>query len=216
MDRRLSGWRGAAVGVALAFVGPGPAAWAQRSGPFFVSVQVAGGTGAVAVGGGYWLANRRLEPELLVGLLPGRLAGGRSLPIVSLKATYAPKGFGLGHSDWRVSPLTAGGLVSYTFGPNLYLSSRKTGRYPTKNYYWWSSALRLHAFVGPRVVQTAAGGWPRRRILGAEIGTTDLYLVSWLTNHTLRLPEILTLGFTAKAGGTPAYGPMPGPGNTAP
>ncbi|GAB3842811.1 hypothetical protein GCM10028821_51620 [Hymenobacter jeollabukensis] len=201
-------WRGAWAGLMLSLPAAaqsgGPAA-----GPFFVSVQVAGGTGAVAVGGGYWLAHRRLEPELLVGLLPGKLAGGRALPIVSLKATYAPRGFALGRSsDWRVTPLTVGGLVSYTVGPNLFLSSNHTGRYPAKGYYWWSSAVRVHAFVGPRLVQTAAGGWPRRRVLGAEIGTNDLYLVSWLTNRTLRLPEILTLGLTAKAGGAPADGPL--------
>ncbi|OON71044.1 hypothetical protein B0919_03365 [Hymenobacter sp. CRA2] len=187
----------------------GTAAHAQAAGPFFVSVQVAGGSGAVAVGGGYWLAHRQLEPELLIGVLPGKLAGGRPLPVFSLKTTYAPRGFRLGsEAAWRLSPLTVGGMISYTPGPNLYLVRNPDRRYSTNKYYWWPSALRIHGFVGARLAQTAAGGWPRRRLLAAEIGTNDLYFVSWLTNRTLRLPEILTLGLTAKAGGTPSYGPI--------
>ncbi|KAA9333328.1 hypothetical protein F0P96_10175 [Hymenobacter busanensis] len=166
-------------------------------GAFFLTVHIAGGTGAVAVGGGYWLARRRLEPELLLGIVPKKL-GGKTLGVVTLKTTYTPYAPQLGASRWQANPLSFGGLASYTFGPGLN-SSRAT-KYP-KGYYWWSSALRFGAVLGARLTHEGGAGWPQRSSYYAELGTNDLYLVSKITNRSLRLSEILTLGLGVKGGG---------------
>ncbi|WP_303309706.1 hypothetical protein [Hymenobacter sp. BT730] len=168
------------------------------AGPFFLTVQIGGGIGTVAVGGGYRLARQQLEPEVLVGFVPRRLAGGPALGIITLKTTYIPFSPKLGQ-HLRVSPLTVGGMLNYTLGRRFFLTSQSTGRYPTKGYYWWSSAVRVGAFVGPRLtyVGAAAQGW-RRTSAYAELSTNDLYLVSLLSNKTLSPAEILTLGLGAK------------------
>lgn len=168
------------------------------AGPFFLTVQVGGGMGTVAVGGGYRLARQQLEPEVLVGFVPRRLAGGRALGIITLKTTYIPFSPRLG-PHLRVSPLAVGGMVNYTLGRRFFLTSQSTGRYPTKGYYWWSTAVRVGAFAGSRLTYVGAAKEGFRRTSAyAELGTNDLYLVSLLSNKTLSPAEILTLGLGAK------------------
>ncbi|QJX46732.1 hypothetical protein HMJ29_07180 [Hymenobacter taeanensis] len=168
------------------------------AGPFFVALHFAGGTGLVAVGGGYRLAHQRLEPEVLVGYLPAKVAG-RAAAVLTLKASYIPFSPRLGHSSWEVSPVAAGGWLSYTTGQQYFLTNNSAGRY-RPGYYWWSSAVRVGAFVGPRLTRVGHPGTRHtpRQTLYAELGTNDLYLVSALTNHTLRLTDILTLGAGVK------------------
>ena len=165
--------------------------------PFFLTLHLAGGTGLVAVGGGVRVARERLEPEVLVGYLPRRLSGTKALAIFTLKATYLPWKTELGHSRWQAQPLTLGARVSYTTGQQFFLTGAGSGRY-RPGYYWWSSAVRLGLLAGSRLSYRPAGG--PRTSLYSELSTNDLHLVSALTNHTLRLPEILTLGGGVKVG----------------
>ncbi|TGE09386.1 hypothetical protein [Hymenobacter fodinae] len=164
------------------------------AGPFFLTLHFAGGTGLVALGGGYRVAHQRLEPEVLVGYLPAKLAG-RAAAVITLKTTYIPFSPRLGQSRWEVSPVAAGGWLSYTTGQQYFLTNNSAGRYRS-GYYWWSSAVRVGAFVGPRLTHLGHPSTPRpsRQTLYAELGTNDLYLVSALTNRSLKLPDILTLG----------------------
>ncbi|MBX0291797.1 hypothetical protein K3G63_15200 [Hymenobacter sp. HSC-4F20] len=165
------------------------------AGPFFLSLHVAGGTGLVALGGGYRVAHQRLEPELLVGYLPHRLSGGKALAIFTLKATYLPFAPTLGHSRWQVTPVTLGAMVNYTTGRQFFLTNNTAGRY-RPGYYWWSSAVRVGALVGLRLsyLDPRPGSAPRFTSLYSELSTNDLHLVSLLTNRSLRLPDVLTLG----------------------
>lgn len=174
----------------------------NRRGPFFLTVQIGGGQGLVAVGGGYWLADQKLEPELLIGYVPPSM-GGRAMAIFTLKTTYTPYSPSL-QNGWQVSPISVGGFVNYTTGDQFFLTNKSAGRYP-KGYYWWSPAVRIGALVGARVTHEATGpdlnGWPRRSTLYGELSTNDLHLVSRLTNKSLGWGEILTLGLGVKAGG---------------
>lgn len=167
-------------------------------GPFFLTLHVAGGTGLVALGGGYRLAHQRLEPELLVGYLPRRLAG-RPTAIITLKTTYLPFSPRLGHSRWELSPAAFGGMINYTTGRQYFLTNNTAGRY-RPGYYWWSSAVRIGAFIAPRltVVGHSGGNYASRTSLYSELSTNDLHLVSALTNHALKLSDILTLGVGVK------------------
>lgn len=173
-----------------------------RRGPFFLTVHIGGGQGLVAVGGGCWLADQKLEPELLVGYVPPSV-GGRAMAIFTLKTTYTPYSPRL-QNNWQVSPVSVGAFVNYTTGDQFFLTNKSAGRYP-KGYYWWSPAVRIGALVGARVTHEASGadlnGWPRRTTLYGELSTNDLHLVSKITNKSLSWAEILTLGLGLKAGG---------------
>ncbi|TGD77911.1 hypothetical protein [Hymenobacter wooponensis] len=165
-----------------------------QAGPFFLTLHFAGGTGLVALGGGYRVAHQRLEPEVLVGYLPRRLAGHRAA-IITLKTSYIPFSPRLGHSRWEVSPVAVGGFINYTTGSQYFLTNNSAGRY-RPGYYWWSAAVRMGAFAGPRLTHLGhlSGRYVPKQTLYAELGTNELYLVSALTNRSLKLKEILTLG----------------------
>ncbi|SNC76825.1 hypothetical protein SAMN06265337_3581 [Hymenobacter gelipurpurascens] len=168
------------------------------AGPFFLTLHVAGGIGLVALGGGYRLAHQRLEPELLVGYLPRRLAG-RPTAIITLKTTYLPFSPRLGHSRWELSPVAVGGMVNYTTGRQYFLTNNTAGRY-RPGYYWWSSAVRVGALAGMRLTRVghSAAEYAPRTSLYSEFSTNDLHLVSALTNRSLKLTDILTLGAGVK------------------
>ncbi|SHI39009.1 hypothetical protein SAMN02745146_0736 [Hymenobacter daecheongensis DSM 21074] len=177
----------------------GPAiAQPSGQGPF-LTVQVGGGLGLVAVGGGWWGGRQRLEPELLVGYVP-RALGSRPLFIFTAKATYvAPRPrLELGERAW-VQPLAVGGFVNYTAGRAFFVRSVRTGRYP-QGYYWWSSAVRLGACASLRVVRVREPGQGFRQVLYSEWSTNDLYAISRASNCRLRLTEIVVWGAGAKAG----------------
>ncbi|WP_155833097.1 hypothetical protein [Hymenobacter swuensis] len=161
------------------------------AGPYFLTLHVAGGTGLVALGGGYRLAHERLEPELLVGYVPRRLSGSKPLAIVTLKTTWLPWKAGLGDARWQAQPFTLGAMVNYTTGKQFFLTNNTAGRY-RPGYYWWSSAVRLGLLAGTRLNYGRTGS--TRTAAYAELSANDLHLISALTNRTLRLPDILTLG----------------------
>lgn len=185
--------------VALAVVLlPSPPVRAQHpAGRYFLTLHVAGGTGLVALGGGYRLARERLEPELLVGYVPRRLSGSKPLAIFTLKTTWLPWQAGLGDARWQAQPVTLGAMVNYTTGQQFFLTNNTAGRY-RPGYYWWSSAVRLGLLAGTRLSYGRAGS--TRTAAYAELSTNDLHLVSALTNRSLRLPDILTLGGGLKQG----------------
>ncbi|OWP64290.1 hypothetical protein CDA63_04425 [Hymenobacter amundsenii] len=163
--------------------------------PFFLTLHLAGGTGLVALGGGVRVAHERLEPEVLVGYLPRRLSGTKGLAIFTLKTTYLPWTPRFGDSRWHAAPLTLGARLTYTTGQQFFLTAASSGRYQP-GYYWWSSAVRAGLLLGTRLGYQPSGGL--RTALYSELSTNDLHLVSALTNRSLRLPEILTLGGGAK------------------
>ncbi|WP_221766223.1 hypothetical protein [Hymenobacter metallilatus] len=169
----------------------------QAAGPFFLTLHLAGGTGVVALGGGYRLAQQRLEPELLLGYVPRRISGSKPLAIITLKATYLPWTPELGRSSWQASPVTLGAMVNYTTGQQFFLTNNSAGNY-RPGYYWWSSAVRLGLLAGTRL--SYAGPCRQPTAAYAELSTNDLHLVSALTNHSLRLVDILTLGGGFKQG----------------
>ncbi|GGF03241.1 hypothetical protein [Hymenobacter cavernae] len=168
--------------------------------PQHAVLQTAGGIGLVAGGAGYTLGSkRRWDVDALVGYVPGKYTGGRAFSIFTLKGTYAPFCLPV-QTRWQVQPLTLGLLTNYT--PSAMLNRSRDDKYPYKNYYWWSSTVRLGVFLGGRVgreLPVSQDG--RARMVSAyyELGTNDLYAVSLLPNTKgLSLGQILTLGLGVK------------------
>lgn len=187
-----------ASGAACAQSGPDPGR--HRGVPVFVSVQVGGGAGMVAVGGGVRLAHQRLEPEVLVGRVPKRYSGS-PLTIFTFKTTYVPLRETLG-PHWQASG-GLGGFVNYTHSATL-LNSKEPGKYPD-GYYWFSTRVRTGIYLAPRLTYasqlTARHPNPPGLTTYAELGTNDLYFLSRVTNkNSPTLRDILTLGFGSKVG----------------
>ena len=86
-----------------------------------------------------------------------------------------------------------GGYGSYTHGLR---NPGKPGQYPD-DYYWFSNTVRVGPLLGSRLsyaLPTTAAG--RRRNLSGyyELGTNDLYLLSYVQNRRALAPhDILTL-----------------------
>ncbi|WP_375416703.1 hypothetical protein [uncultured Hymenobacter sp.] len=171
---------------------------AAGAAPFFLSLQIGGGAGMVAVGGGGRLANQRLEPELLVGWVPARF-GGQPLTVFTFKTTYLPVRPSLG-GRWRAEG-GVGACISYTAGATLR-DSRDPANYQ-KGYYWFSTKVRTGLFLTPRLSYAGRRAGPDRhppRLTAyAEFGSNDLYIISRFSNKGApSLAELLTLGLGAK------------------
>ena len=167
--------------------------------PFFLTLQMGGGAGLVAIGGGVQLVHQKLEPELLLGRVPGRLSG-QPLTIFTFKTTYLPVRPTFGQ-HWRASA-GVGGYINYTAGATMR-DSRDTKVYQ-RGYYWFSTKVRTGLFVAPRLTYagnpTLVHPSPPRVSGYAEFGTNDLYLLSRLPNKGApSFTELLTLGFGSKA-----------------
>jgi hypothetical protein len=166
--------------------------------PHHLLGQYAGGQGLATVGAGYTALHRRVDLDVLAGYVPKRYSI-TPMGIFTAKVTYSPWNLTLGASSWRVRPLTVGGLVSYTASSGF--NKTHDEKYD-RGYYWWSAHTRLGAFVGGRVAyQLPPRGrrLPHTLSLYYELGTNELYAVSFLSNiGALPLTDILTLGLGVK------------------
>lgn len=159
--------------------------------------QTAGGMGMVALGAGYDFWRTRGEVDLLVGLVPKKYAGS-TLSVGTAKFLYSPYTVPLGET-LQLRPLTVGVYLSYTHGT---INDEDRGQY-TKGYYWFSSDTRFGPLLGGRLTYFRPG--TSQRTLGQrisayyELGTNDLYLVSYYLNTKALSPaDLLTLGLGLK------------------
>lgn len=166
--------------------------------PHHVIGQYAGGQGLATLGAGYAVLGRRLDLDLLAGYVPKRYSI-TTMGLFTAKVTYSPWHLAVGASRWRVRPFSVGGLVSYTASEGM--NKTRDDKY-YRGYYWWPAHTRLGAFVGGRVAYQLAPRphrQPHTVSLYYELGTNDLYFVSFRQNHgALPLSSILTLGLGAK------------------
>lgn len=169
--------------------------------PDHAALQTAGGIGMITGGVGYTSGSHphRFDADVLVGYVPARYTGHRAFAIFTGKATYSPFAVRLAER-WRLLPLAVGGLVNYT--PAAQINRNSADKYGYRSYYWWTSTFRGGAFLGSRVALALPRGTSsgkREVSLYYELGTNDLYLVSYLPSRQgLSLGRILTLGIGAK------------------
>lgn len=159
--------------------------------PRHLILQTGGGLGMVTAGAGYSFWRDRVEVDGLVGYVPKKY-GGSTLTVAAAKLLYSPWSVPVG-AKWAVKPLTVGAYFSYTHG---VINDGEKGQYP-KGYYWFSTDSRVGPLLGSRLSYalppTAAG---RSRNLSGyyELGTNDLYLLSYVLNTKGLSPaDILTL-----------------------
>lgn len=163
--------------------------------PTRLLVHTAGGQGLVAVGPGWAACRNRLALETLAGYLPKQLSI-TPMGIFTAKLNYTPWQLAVRATPWRVQPFTVGGFVSYSASRDF--TTTRGSKYDD-DYYWWSSHTRVGGFVGSSVgyaLRPTRYGCPRSASVYYELGTNDLYLLSWTTSGGgLPFHNILTLGF---------------------
>ncbi|GAB3583935.1 hypothetical protein [Hymenobacter daeguensis] len=167
--------------------------------PARLLVHTAGGQGVAAVGAGWTSYRNRLAFEVLAGYLPKSLSI-TPMGIFTAKLSYTPWQLPIKGTGWRVQPFTVGGFVNYSASRGL--TTTRGSKYD-EDYYWWSSHTREGAFVGSSVgyaLKPTRQGRPRSVMAYYELGTNDLYFISWTSaKGSLPFKDILTLGFGLRA-----------------
>ncbi|MES2780797.1 MAG: hypothetical protein V4651_12965 [Bacteroidota bacterium] len=163
--------------------------------PNQLTVQHGGGIGWLSVGVGYKNRTDKFNIALLYGYVPP--SEGGQLDIFTLKAGYNPfsiktvKGI-----VWK--PLNPVAFLSYTTNEHFY-TSWPGSRYPD-DYYWWSSAFRMHVGLQSSLVfNLPAKACARSATMYIEMSTNDLYISSYLSNRKyLSLYDISVLSAGVK------------------
>jgi hypothetical protein len=164
--------------------------------PSQYTLQYAGSMGFLSIGAGYANRSDNLNFSLHYGHVPEK-AGGK-LDIVT--ARFVGKPFRTRvtqNTSW--TPFNPVAFVSYTLNEGFY-TSWPAERYP-KDYYWWSSAFRLHAGVNSELTFLSA---PSAKMVKSyacyvELNTNDLYIASYMNNRKfLSLWDILRIGAGVK------------------
>lgn len=161
--------------------------------PDHVKVQYAGGIGFTSLGLGYQSRNDKVEGDFYYGYVP-KSVGGVYIHAVSSKLTWHLLKKVEGKS-LELRPLSAGVLVSYTFGKQYFLFSPENYPY---SYYDFPTALHGGVFIGGRLDKPLRSG--RKVGLYYELGSNDREITSYLNNRSsLRITDILNLALGIKA-----------------
>ena len=162
--------------------------------PTRLLVHTAGDQGLAAVGVGWAACHNRLALEMLGGYVP-RQYSITPMGIFTAKVTNTPWQLPVKATPWRVQPLTVGAFASYTASRGL--TTTRGSKYDD-DYYWWSSHTRVGAFLSSSAgyaLRPTRRGHPRSIMAYYELGTNDLYFISYTSGGSLPFSDILTLGF---------------------
>jgi len=159
------------------------------------SVQYAGNTGFVSIGGGYNFFNKKIATSFSYGYLPKSL-GGVNIRTFSFKNSYTPWQINI-NENYIFKPLTIGITIIYTFGENFFI--KRPSRYPDD--YYRQTAIRLAPFVGSSFLHKTKGYTDSINFIEfyTELGTIDYYLrdylYSALDEQYLTLNDIVNFSF---------------------
>ena len=86
---------------------------------------------------------------------------------------------------------------------NILLDREFWGKQPNKypdGYYWFSTRMRFHAFVGERITLKLknARRWHKSISFFYELSTCDLYLINKVGNRALKPKDYLSLSVGVK------------------
>lgn len=165
--------------------------------PSYTKIQFAGGMGLVSVGTGWeYGKNRQWETDLLLGIIP-KHSSKRTKVTFTLKQNFTPWRVPL-RGRFALEPLSTGLYLNTVFGGEFWM--KNPDRYP-QGYYWFSTRLRIHIFVGQRIRFDIPEG--RRWFLSAitafyELSTCDLYVIQAVRNSYMKADDVLRLSFGLK------------------
>ncbi len=168
--------------------------------PETAMIQRAGSIGYNSFGLGYNLFRKNTGSlDLAWGYVP-KSKGGRQ-DIFAAKFAYRP--FKIRIKELIViNPINPGLFVSHHPGGKFHTTFNKN-QYPD-GYYWWSSAVRIHASLSTEIKintpKSLSSTGIEQFALYTELNTNELYAVSWFKNKDyLPFKDILKLGIGVKA-----------------
>lgn len=166
----------------------------ERLRPTHVKYQYAGGMGVSAFGIGWDYGKRRQwETDFLVGFLPSKYADKFRLTF-TVKQNYIPWSMSF-DEHWALEPFYCGLYVTTIAGEEFW--KQEPGRYPNR-YYNFSTKLRPYIFIGQRINLNLDNNLIKHISLFYEISSCELYIISKITNSSLKMKDILRFSFGAK------------------
>lgn len=166
----------------------------ERLRPTHVKYQYAGGMGVSAFGIGWDYGKRRQwETDFLVGFLPSKYADKFRLTF-TVKQNYIPWSMSF-DEHWALEPFYCGLYVTTIAGEEFW--KQEPGRYPNR-YYNFSTKLRPYIFIGQRINFNWNNNLVKHISLFYEISSCELYIISKITNSSLKMKDILRFSFGAK------------------
>ncbi|MBQ8098961.1 MAG: hypothetical protein IJ244_05505 [Bacteroidaceae bacterium] len=161
--------------------------------PSQIKVQYAGSIGlcSVAAGWHYGPQHRIWETDLFFGYLP-KYNSRTARTTLTAKQSYVPFRVRL-DDDLDIEPLACGLFLSTIFGEEFWGS--QPSKYP-KKYYGFSTKIRANMFIGQRLRFGIPSSLRKRHNAISfyyEFSTNELYLISYISNSSLPLKDILSL-----------------------
>ncbi|TPE44467.1 hypothetical protein [Pontibacter mangrovi] len=165
--------------------------------PDALTLQFAGNVGMLAFGPNYSFAHDKVNAELLYGFVP-KFDAEEVLHLLTVRGIYKPlKRVDL-REKYKLTPLRMNLGLSYYFRDQF--SSSWDSSYP-KNYYWWTSSLRVTGGLGAELHRPLAGSKRFKELtLYGEVGTYDLIVTSAVKDPTLNAWDIISFAVGVRAG----------------
>ena len=167
----------------------------QRVIPRYTKIQFAGSMGMLSLGTGWNYYRNHWETDLLLGLVP-RNADRHAMVTFTLKQNYYPWNLQL-RKNLSFEPLSCGVYINTLLDKDFW--GKQPDKYP-QGYYWFSTRVRFHAFVGERFTLqlNPDKSWHKSISFFYELSTCDLYLINAIGNHYLKPKDYLSLSFGLK------------------
>lgn len=167
----------------------------QKIIPRYTKLQFAGSMGMLSLGTGWNYYRNHWETDLLLGIVP-RNADHSAMATFTLKQNYYPWNIQL-NKNISFEPLSCGVYINTLFDSDFW--GKQPDKYP-HGYYWFSTRVRIHAFVGERFTLklNPEKCWHKSISFFYELSTCDLYLINAIGNHYLKPKDYLSLSFGIK------------------
>jgi len=169
--------------------------WARLI-PQYEKIQYAGSMGLISLGIGWDYGKKaQWETDLFLGYLP-RFEGDKGHLTITLKENYIPWCIGIKKERWKFDPFTVSLYMNKIFGNEFW--TREPDKYPD-GYYGVATNFRFNLAFGQRIhFSVKPVGLSERITLFYELGTNDLYIISYATNKYLHFSDIFNLSLGIK------------------
>lgn len=163
--------------------------------PRYIKLQYAGSMGLLSVGTGWNYYRDHWETDVLLGFIPAYADDNMKITFTA-KQNYFPWKLPIGER-LLFEPLACGMYL------NILLDREFWGKQPNKypdGYYWFSTRMRFHAFIGERITLKLknARRWHKSISFFYELSTCDLYLINKVGNRALKPKDYLSLSVGVK------------------